>query len=204
MACSLYAVTFGVFLTQFLTYGASLTHEFVLFGFLTPILSEKVLATLMVALFAYINYRGAEETGKAGVVVTAIKVAILGVFVAFGILATVNTPGWPQKFLNSPSFAPNGIVGIVGATGFTYIAFEGVDVHTELLTGDDVVGTLVSEAAGYDVTIIGATRESLLNQLVSGAIPEEVGRHADSTVIMAKRNLGLRSCLSRWVRGYST
>ncbi|MFB6080276.1 MAG: amino acid permease [Haloferacaceae archaeon] len=154
VACSLYAVTFGVFLTEFVIYGTGLTHQFVLFGFLDQLLTEKILALCMIALFAYINYRGAEETGKAGVVVTAIKIVILGVFVVFGILATVNTPDWPQKFLGNPSFDPNGIVGIIGAMGFTYIAFEGYEIIVQ--SGEEVVdpGENVPKAVFYSLLIV--------------------------------------------------
>ena len=56
---------------------------------------------------------------------------------------------------------------------------------------------IISESAEYDLTIIGATREGLLQQFVFGGIPEEVGRRAENTVIMAKRNLGISSSLSR-------
>jgi len=154
VACSLYAVTFGVFLTEFIVYGTGLTHEFALFGVLTPGLLEKVLAVGMIALFAFINYRGAEETGKAGVVVTGIKVSILAVFVAFGILATFNTPQWPQKFVGSPGFAPNGAIGIIGAMGFTYIAFEGYEIIVQ--SGEEVVnpGENVPKAVFYSLAIV--------------------------------------------------
>ncbi|MFB6108368.1 MAG: amino acid permease [Haloplanus sp.] len=154
VACSLYAVTFGVFLTEFVIYGTSLTHSFALFGFLTPDLMHKLFAVLMVALFAYINFRGAEETGKAGVVVTGIKVSILGLFVAFGLLATFNTPQWPQKFLGSPSFAPHGVIGVIGAMGFTYIAFEGYEIIVQ--SGEEVVnpGENVPKAVFYSLAIV--------------------------------------------------
>jgi len=154
VACSLYAVTFGVFLTEFLVYGGVLADGFHLVGFVGRGLLEKILAVLMVSLFAYINYRGAEETGKAGVVVTIIKVAILGVFVAFGILATVHTPNWPTKFVNSPRFAPNGAIGIIGAMGFTYIAFEGYEIIVQ--SGEEVVdpGENVPKAVFYSLAIV--------------------------------------------------
>ncbi|WP_096391576.1 amino acid permease [Halopenitus persicus] len=154
VACSLYAVTFGVFLTEFLVYGGVLAEGFHLLGFIGRELLDKILAVLMISLFAYINYRGAEETGKAGVIVTFIKVAILGVFVAFGILATVQTPNWPTKFLNSPGFAPNGVVGIIGAMGFTYIAFEGYEIIVQ--SGEEVVdpGTNVPKAVFYSLAIV--------------------------------------------------
>ncbi|MFB6180102.1 MAG: universal stress protein, partial [Halorientalis sp.] len=77
---------------------------------------------------------------------------------------------------------------------------EGVDAETTLLEGGDVADTIVERSADHDITIVGASREGLLQQLVFGAIPEEVGRRADNTVIMAKRYLGLRSRLSRWFR----
>ncbi|MDZ7731004.1 MAG: amino acid permease [Natrialbaceae archaeon] len=154
VACSLYAVTFGVFLTEFFVYGGVLGEEFVLLGFIDRFLLDKILAALMVCLFAYINYRGAEETGKAGIVVTVIKVVILGVFVYFGILATVNTPDWPAKFLESPSFAPKGAIGILGAMGFTYIAFEGYEIIVQ--SGEEVVdpGTNIPKAVFYSMVIV--------------------------------------------------
>ncbi|MDZ7850305.1 MAG: amino acid permease [Halodesulfurarchaeum sp.] len=154
VACALYAVTFGVFLTEFLVYGGVLAPDFHLLGFVGRELLDKVLAVLMVGFFAFINYRGAEETGKAGIVVTVIKVAILGVFVAFGILATVQTPDWPQKFLANPGFAPNGVVGIVGAMGFTFIAFEGYEIIVQ--SGEEVVdpGRNIPKAVFYSLLIV--------------------------------------------------
>ncbi|MFB6183801.1 MAG: amino acid permease [Haloarculaceae archaeon] len=155
VACSLYAVTFGVFLTEFLVYGGVLPEGFHLLGFIGRGLLDKILAVLMVTLFAYINYRGAEETGKAGVVVTLIKVTILGVFVFFGILATIHTPNWPQKFVGGPGgFAPNGVVGVIGAMGFTYIAFEGYEIIVQ--SGEEVVdpGTNIPKAVFYSLIIV--------------------------------------------------
>ncbi|MFB6267368.1 MAG: amino acid permease [Halodesulfurarchaeum sp.] len=154
VACSLYAVTFGAFLLEFIIYGTPLTHDLALLGFITPLMVEKLLAVLMIAAFAYINYRGAEETGKAGIVVTAIKVLILGVFVVFGIMATFATPTWPQKFLSNPSFMPNGVIGIVGAMGFTYIAFEGYEIIVQ--SGEEVVdpGRNIPKAVFYSLAIV--------------------------------------------------
>ncbi len=154
VACALYAVTFGVFLTEFLVYGGVLAPDFHLLGFVGRELLDKLLAVVMVGFFAVINYRGAEETGKAGVVVTAVKVAILGVFVAFGILATAHTPDWPQKFLANPGFAPNGIIGIVGAMGFTFIAFEGYEIIVQ--SGEEVVnpGRNIPKAVFYSLVIV--------------------------------------------------
>ncbi|MDY7081957.1 MAG: universal stress protein, partial [Halobacteria archaeon] len=78
---------------------------------------------------------------------------------------------------------------------------EGYDrVSTRLIEGTDVVDTIVDESEGYDITIIGATREGMLQQLVFGVIPEQVGKRARNTVIMAKRYTGIKTWLNRWLR----
>ncbi len=109
---------------------------------------------MVVVAFAYINFRGAEETGKAGVIVTGIKVVILGIFVAFGLTRRSTNPNWTAKFLDSPSFAPDGFVGILGAMGFTYIAFEGYEIIVQ--SGEEVVnpGKNVPKAVFYSMAIV--------------------------------------------------
>ncbi len=154
VACSLYAVTFGVFLTEFVVAYTGLEHHFVLMGWITRHMVELAVAVGIIALFAWINFKGAEETGKAGVVVTFIKVVILGAFIAFGIHATVTGPQWVDKFLASPSFAPAGIVGIMGAMGLTYIAFEGYEIIVQ--SGEEVVdpGKNIPKAVFYSMAIV--------------------------------------------------
>ncbi len=77
---------------------------------------------------------------------------------------------------------------------------EDLEVETELLEGYDVADTLVEATGRHDLTIIGATREGILQQLVFGAIPEDVGERARSTVIMAKHNKEAASRLKRFFR----
>jgi len=195
VACSLYAVTFGVFLTEFIVYSGVLSEGFVLFGVINRFLLDKVLAVLMISLFAYINYRGAEETGKAGVIVTGIKVVILGVFVAFGILATVNTPNWPAKFMGSPSFAPNGAIGIIGAMGFTYIAFEGYEIIVQ--SGEEVVnpGENIPKAVFYSLLIVVPIYILVAFAAIGGIsvvpeLAERAGLAADAPTWQLLGNLG--------------
>jgi len=77
---------------------------------------------------------------------------------------------------------------------------DGVEYDTRLIEHEDVADAIVDASGDHDVTIIGATREGLLQQLVFGAIPETVGREAEGRVIMAKRDLGIASRLRRWFR----
>ncbi len=46
---------------------------------------------------------------------------------------------------------------------------------------------IIHRSNNYDVTILGATRETLLQQFISGSLPERVRLGAKSTVLMAKR-----------------
>ncbi len=155
VAASLYGVTFGVFLVQFVFFAfPGLPREFVLFGFVDLLVVEKAVGAVIVTVFAYINYRGAEETGTAGIIVTVIKLVVLGLFVVFGALATFQTPNWPAQFLSQPRFAPAGIAGILGAMGFTFIAFEGYEIIVQ--SGEEVVnpGKNVPKAVFYSLAIV--------------------------------------------------
>jgi nucleotide-binding universal stress UspA family protein len=75
---------------------------------------------------------------------------------------------------------------------------DDVPHETRLVDHENVAEAIVAASADHDLTIIGATREGVLQQLVFGAIPETVGRTADSQVLMAKRDLGIASRLRRW------
>ncbi|MFB6084137.1 MAG: amino acid permease [Halorientalis sp.] len=79
----------------------------------------------------------------------------------------------------------------------TAAILDDVSHETELVESDDVADAIVAASADHDLTIVGATREGLLQQFVFGSIPEEVGRRAEGTVIMAKRDLGITSYLRR-------
>ncbi len=54
---------------------------------------EKWMAVAVVAVFCYINYRGASEAGGAGNIVTGGKIVLLAVFIGFGIWITLAAAG---------------------------------------------------------------------------------------------------------------
>ena len=102
-------------------------------------ISEKMWAlaftTLIIALFTYINYRGASETGTVGNVVTVAKVIILGLFIIFGFIAMLNTANWSSRYTDD--FLPNGFSGVLVAMGLTFIAFEGYEIIAQ--SGEEVI-----------------------------------------------------------------
>jgi APA family basic amino acid/polyamine antiporter len=75
--------------------------------------------------------------------------------------------------------------------------FENVEIEGTVVENDDVVDAITERSADHDLTVIGATREGVLQRVVFGAIPERVGEGAESTVILAKRNLDITSRLRR-------
>ncbi|MBE0558197.1 MAG: amino acid permease, partial [Proteobacteria bacterium] len=76
-------------------------------------------------VFAYVNFRGASETGKAGNYVTIAKILIILAFVVTGAWAMRGMPAWQGSFR---PLLPNGIGGIFSAMGLTFIAFQGYEV----------------------------------------------------------------------------
>ncbi len=119
VACSLYALGFGAYFRELLAV-VGVGELSVPFGRL-----EVWVGVVACAAFAFINYRGASETGKAGNVVTIGKVVIIGAFIAAGLWAMVHRPGWQGSFT---PFMTHGWAGIFGAMGLTFIAFEGYEI----------------------------------------------------------------------------
>jgi basic amino acid/polyamine antiporter, APA family len=119
VACSLYALGFGAYFDHVLReFSIIMPH----WGFFSP---QKILAAGVAILFAYINYRGASETGKIGNLVTVAKIIILLIFIGFGLELIVRQGDWRTTF--SP-FLPNGFGGVFKAMGLTFIAFQGFEV----------------------------------------------------------------------------
>ncbi|HQG66711.1 MAG TPA: amino acid permease, partial [Smithella sp.] len=119
VACSLYALGFGAYFEHvFREIGMVLPHC----GFISP---QKFLAVFAAVLFAYINFRGASETGKIGNMVTTAKIVILFIFVGFGMYMIFGKQDWESSL--SPFFA-NGVGGVFKAMGLTFIAFQGFEV----------------------------------------------------------------------------
>jgi len=119
LACSLYALGFG-------SYAADLVHRsgVTVLGMEQESLSVA-LGVAVAIVFTFINYLGASETGAVGNIVTMTKVVVLAAFAAFGLVALLRLPHWPQQFV---PFAPRGLISIISAMGLTTIAFQGYEV----------------------------------------------------------------------------
>lgn len=127
VAGSLYALGFGGYMGLFFSeVGVSLGIE--------PAMMSKGFAVLIIVLFVLINFRGASETGTVGNIVTVLKIIVLLIFIASGLLTILDHPVYMDKF---DDFAPHGFVGVLGAMGLTFIAFEGYEIIVQ--AGEEVV-----------------------------------------------------------------
>jgi len=119
VACSLYALGFGAYFKELLDLvGVPEFH--------TPLAPLAIwVAIAACAVFAYINSRGASETGKAGNVVTIGKVAIILAFIVAGLWAMAGRTDWQAAFT---PFLSEGWGGVFAAMGLTFIAFEGYEI----------------------------------------------------------------------------
>jgi amino acid transporter len=127
-ACSLYAVSFGVFAGEFV---------FSLLGVQTGGISlgawRLIFTVSVVLLFSMINYRGVALTGRLGGYISLAILAVLVLYIIFGLKKIFVVPGLFQA--NFSPFAPFGFVGIVQAAGLFYIAFEGSEIQAQ--TGEE-------------------------------------------------------------------
>jgi APA family basic amino acid/polyamine antiporter len=130
VAGSLYAVGYGSFQYSLLQM-LGIVGDQPLFGII-PV--DKLIAVLSIAAFAYVNVKGASETGKLGIIVTVIQLGTIFALIGAGLLTINNDPNWSSNFMSN--FAPIGIGGIVAAMGLTFIAFEGYEIIVQ--TGEEV------------------------------------------------------------------
>src|SRR5918999_5215120 len=97
------------------------------------ILLDKLIAVASIAAFAYINIKGASETGKTGTIVTIVQLGTIICLIVAGSWTMYNNPSPTTNFAD---FMPTGIGGLVAAMGLTFIAFEGYEIIVK--TGEEV------------------------------------------------------------------
>jgi amino acid transporter/nucleotide-binding universal stress UspA family protein len=135
VAGSLYALAFGTFAVELWHLAGLPMIETTVLHFTGPEFMRLLFMTFIAILFTIINYMGASETGSIGNVITLAKVAILALFVVFGVIALFHQDAWHYRF--TEGFMPNGFVGIFTAMGLTFIAFEGYEIIAQ--SGEEVI-----------------------------------------------------------------
>jgi amino acid transporter len=143
VAGALYGIAFGGFAA----------HAWQSAGMPSGGLSEPHLAVgftvFIVILFTAFNFFGAKEAGAMGNLVTLAKIAILGLFVVFGLVVMVRSGPWELRF--TEDFMPNGVAGVVIAMGLTFIAFEGYEIIAQ--SGEEIIDPKRNIPRGIFVSI---------------------------------------------------
>lgn len=120
-ACALYSMAFASFTVEL--------YQTVSGNDLEQTASlEFALATVAIAVMIVVNFRSADVTGKAEIILTGIKLALLLAVIAFGLSVLF---GKPQPTAAFEPFMPRGITGVLAAMGLTFVAFEGYEIITQ-------------------------------------------------------------------------
>lgn len=125
VACSLYALGFAGYFWEFFSkyFPGITTFVYNIFGEHPAFLLITIFAA---GLFIWLNIRGAEVTGKTENALTLSKIAILCIFIYFGLEKIIDNPN--QISESFTPFLPAGLGGVLVAMGLTFIAFEGYDL----------------------------------------------------------------------------
>jgi len=125
VACSLYAKGFGSYFMEF-----AVRYIPALGKTLLNILGEHgsvALMTIIVSLlFISVNIIGTHASGKTENIITLAKIAVLAVFIFFGLKQALSATEITQA--NFKPLFPMGFTGVLAAMGLTFIAFEGYDL----------------------------------------------------------------------------
>ena len=190
VACSVYALGFGAYFRLVLE--AAGVPSFHL-GFMTL---EKWLAVVTILAFAFVNYRGASETGKAGNVVTVGKIAVILAFIAAGVAVMAGRTGWQQAF---QPFLERGWGGVFAAMGLTFIAFEGYEIIAQ--TSEEVEAPKRNVPRAIFLSLLIVIPIYLLVALVAiGAVAPPAGQTAVG-FLAEEKEIALVRAADQFVRG---
>lgn len=89
-----------------------------LISYIIPTINIPLTAVITIAVFTAINIKGVKETGITQTLLVAVLLAILGVFIFFGLTTSQNAG--PLEFE-----APGGFLGILRATAFIFVVYLG-------------------------------------------------------------------------------
>jgi APA family basic amino acid/polyamine antiporter len=70
---------------------------------------------------------------------------------------------------------------------YTLEGLDYPDIEARMIEGAHVVETVLRESVGYDLIVIGATREPLFRNLLIGDTATQIARRAGVTVVVVKR-----------------
>ncbi|MGC9364815.1 MAG: universal stress protein [Fidelibacterota bacterium] len=73
-------------------------------------------------------------------------------------------------------------------------------IEIKIKRHSNVIETILEEAKEYDLVVVGATEQSIINQFFNPSIPELLAERCKKPFVMVKAGSGIRSWLKWWVQ----
>ncbi len=74
-----------------------------------------------------------------------------------------------------------------------------IPMKVKIVESDDIVGEILKESEKNDLLILGAPNEGALKTMLFGKLTEKIASDCTKTVILAKKDMGVRSWIRRWI-----
>jgi amino acid transporter len=153
-------------------------------SYIFPQISIPLVAVVVVIIFAFINLRGMKETGTAEVIITAIVLAILGIFVIGGWSYVQGTP--PPA--SSPS--PVGLIGILAATAYLFELYLGAEAVAAAQAEIKNPGRNIPLAIIISAAVLIALYTSVVFIAVGIVPPDLLSQQASPIAFVAEQAMG--------------
>jgi len=78
------------------------------------------------------------------------------------------------------------------------VEYQGMRYQVKIMRSHDPVARIQEESAGYDLVVIGASESSVFQRILFGSKTRRIAEGSACTVMMVRKNTGIRSWFKRW------
>jgi len=78
------------------------------------------------------------------------------------------------------------------------VEYEGLRYQVKIMQARDPVARIQAESEAYDLVVIGASEASVFQRILFGSKPRQIAENCSCTVMMVRKNTGIRSWFKRW------
>src|SRR3989344_1260368 len=184
-ACALYALSFGFYV--------SILPGLFGWTFSWPMRIVQILAAVVIlAVFGFVNWRGVKTLSAVGNAITLAVLAILVLFAAAGLRQAALDPS--RVLADFTPILPHGLVGVLAAMSFFFIAFEGSEIQTQAAEemrnpGRDLPRALFGARVIITILYLAVTAALILGFSSGPGNSEAIGRAAEHALPQAAGRL---------------
>ena len=152
-------------------------------SYLIPQINIPLTAVIMVIIFTIINIRGVKETATVETVITAVVLAILGIYIL---------SGWsysPETQISIPS-APVGLLGIFAATAYLFELYLGAEAVAAAQAEVKDPGKNIPRAIILSAIVLIILYTSVVYIAVKVVSPEVLSKQTSPIAFVAEQMMG--------------